>query len=73
MILHASYNALFVLLAYYRVGEGGQSEHVPAVWLAGTGVVIAVAVALVHFGRAKGVELDFVSSHPPDSLPPETK
>jgi ABC-2 type transport system permease protein/sodium transport system permease protein len=46
MLLHACYNALFMLLAYYRVGGEGDA-HLPTEWLAAGLAGVAVGAILI--------------------------
>jgi membrane protease YdiL (CAAX protease family)/ABC-type Na+ efflux pump permease subunit len=50
MVLHACYNALFMLLVYYRVGPEGDA-HLPLEWLAAGLAGAAVGAVLIRRGK----------------------
>jgi ABC-2 type transport system permease protein/sodium transport system permease protein len=53
MVLHATYNAVFVLLAYYWTDSAGGSDHVPVPWLAATVAIILLAALVVEARRQR--------------------
>jgi ABC-2 type transport system permease protein/sodium transport system permease protein len=53
LLLHASYNAMIVLLADLKRRLGDASDHLPVEWLGGAAVALAAGAVLVHIGRAR--------------------
>ncbi len=49
MLLHACYNALWFLLAYYQQTGSTGSDHLPPEWLAAAALGLVIGVGLIRF------------------------